>query len=398
MGSPKGVGESSRDRLRRQLAERTGTRAKDWHVVFKARYGMEVVFEVLRELRGGGSVVTQLMTCCTAVDPIVAAGLVPHYGELSECTLALDPAKLPLASDLRAVVLQHSFGIIERKGDCRLADAAHAAGAVLVEDSAHCLARLSRGNEGEPLADVSVHSFGVQKMVQTYFGGAVWVNPDMRDRALKDELSCRLSSLPEMPRRLGRAARSYAWQIRVFMRLPGPFRKAFAAMQNFEQPIVDAERAGRLPYEPMAADEGVSQRASWALEGLDKVEATHRASVESYRRELASQGALRSIEVPAAALEGEAQPLLRLPVVMGSQAKAQRALSALRGRGIYAQDWYRPVLYPGAGDPVAYHFDGDLRPWPVCERIVAGILNLPCDGDPGQVRETIGCLLDVAQS
>ena len=36
MGSPKGVGESSRDRLRRQLAERTGTRAKDWHVVFKA--------------------------------------------------------------------------------------------------------------------------------------------------------------------------------------------------------------------------------------------------------------------------------------------------------------------------------------------------------------------------
>ena len=45
MGSPKGVGESSRDRLRRQLAERTGTRAKDWHVVFKARYGMEVVFE-----------------------------------------------------------------------------------------------------------------------------------------------------------------------------------------------------------------------------------------------------------------------------------------------------------------------------------------------------------------
>ena len=68
MGSPKGVGESFRDRLRRQLAERTGTCAKDWYVVFKPRYGMEVVFEVLRELRGGGSVVTQLMTCCTAVD------------------------------------------------------------------------------------------------------------------------------------------------------------------------------------------------------------------------------------------------------------------------------------------------------------------------------------------
>ena len=122
-------------------------------------------------------------------------------------------------------------------------------------------------------------------------------------------------------------------------------------MQNFEQPIVDAERAGKLPYEPMAADEGVSQRASWALEGLGKVETTHRASVESYRRELASQGVLRYVEIPAAALEGEAQPLLRMPVVMGSQAKAQRALSVLRGRGIYAQECYRPVHNPRARHP-----------------------------------------------
>ena len=398
MGSPRGAGESSRDRLRRQLAERTGTRAEDWHVVFKARYGMEVVFGALRDLCGGGSVLTQLMTCCTAVDPIVAAGLVPRYGELSERTLALDPARLPPVSDLRAVVLQHSFGIIERTNDCHLADAAHAAGAILVEDSAHCLARLSCGNDGRPLADVSVHSFGVQKMLQTYFGGAVWVNPDMEDGALKGELSRRLSSLPEMPRRLCRAARSYAWQIRVFMRLPESLKRAFMVVQNFEQPIVDAERAGRLPYEPMAADEGVSQRASCAFEGLDKVEATHRLAVESYRRELASQGALRHMEVPAAALEGEAQPLLRLPVVMGSQERAQRALSALRGLGIYAQDWYRPVLYPGASDHAAYHFDGDLSPWPVCGRIVSGILNLPCDGGPGQAQEAVGCLLDAAQS
>ncbi len=41
----------------RMLADRTGTDPADWFLVFKARYGMEVVFRALAEARGPGDVV-----------------------------------------------------------------------------------------------------------------------------------------------------------------------------------------------------------------------------------------------------------------------------------------------------------------------------------------------------
>ena len=59
--------------LRANLAERTGTEASDWYPTFRTRHAMQAVFEALRAHRGAGEVVTQLLTCCTAVDPIIAA-------------------------------------------------------------------------------------------------------------------------------------------------------------------------------------------------------------------------------------------------------------------------------------------------------------------------------------
>ncbi|MDN6272133.1 MAG: hypothetical protein L0J23_05590, partial [Bifidobacterium crudilactis] len=74
--------ERSARELRQELAKRTASNAEDWFLVFKARYGMQLVFDVLRELYGPGSACTQLYTCCTAVDPILAAGLTPAYGDV----------------------------------------------------------------------------------------------------------------------------------------------------------------------------------------------------------------------------------------------------------------------------------------------------------------------------
>ena len=75
--------------LREALASRTGTRPEDWFPVFKARYGMQVAFDAVRSVRGDGSVLTQLFTCCTAVDPIVVSGLRPRYADVGADTMAL---------------------------------------------------------------------------------------------------------------------------------------------------------------------------------------------------------------------------------------------------------------------------------------------------------------------
>src|SRR5690606_599882 len=179
----------------RMLADRTGTDPADWFLVFKARYGMEVVFRALAGTRGPGDVVTQVFTCSTAVDPILVAGLRPVYAEVSPATVAIDPDRLAVGPDTRAVVLQNTFGIVDSAGARRLRDAARSVGALLVEDSAHCVTRLARDADGSPVADVSFHSFGVEKMLPTRFGGAVWVSPAL-DPALRSAVVTALDALP----------------------------------------------------------------------------------------------------------------------------------------------------------------------------------------------------------
>ena len=190
--------------LREALASRTGTRPEDWFPVFKARYGMQVAFDAMRSVRGDGSVLTQLFTCCTAVDPIVVSGLRPRYADVGADTMGIDVAKvesMPLGSDeqVHAMVMQHTFGAIDEDSSRRLAALAGQMGALLVEDCAHCVTRMARDAAGWPLADISVHSFGVEKMLPTRFGGAIWVNPRLRERdaALDAETRGRLAALEQ---------------------------------------------------------------------------------------------------------------------------------------------------------------------------------------------------------
>ena len=182
--------------IARIMAERTGTRPEDWYCVYRARHGMLAACEAVRATIGEGHVVTQLLTCCTAVDPILAAGLIPRYGEVSADTASLDSAALPLDSSVRAVMLQHTFGLVDDGASRRIASAAHEAGALVFEDCAHGVARMAKGPDGSPLADVSFHSFGVEKMLHAQFGGAVWVNPEGASPEVLQVLRERLAQLP----------------------------------------------------------------------------------------------------------------------------------------------------------------------------------------------------------
>ncbi len=318
--------DSAQAKLRRALAERTGTEPGDWYLVFKARYGMEQVFRTLRAARGDGRVATQLYTCCTAVDPITAAGLAPLYLDVSPDTLAIDAAAAEqgLPADTRALVIQHSFGIIDPASDARLCSAAHAVGAIVMEDNAHCVGRLSRGADGRPLVDVSVHSFGVEKMLPaSYFGGAVWINPTWQDADLRAVVVRDLAALPQLDPRLDKAAQSYRNQLRVLTRLPRgashALRTRMERKGTFEPAVAPSEQRAQLPYEPQGVSEYIAQQALAGLSNLDATEARHRSCVAAYLRVLTPD--TPGVEVPAAVrAAGESAPLLRLPVTLASWA------------------------------------------------------------------------------
>lgn len=367
----------------RLLAARTGTDPADWFLVFKARYGMQVALGAITATRGPGDVLTQVFTCCTAVDPVLAAGLRPAYGEVSPATVALDPARLDgeglrAGGRSRAVVLQHTFGIVDDDASARLRDVADAAGAVLVEDAAHCLGRMARRADGTPLADVSVHSFGVEKMLPTKFGGAVWVSPSLQADPLGARMVRDLAALPTIGRRLDLATRLYRNQIRVLNRLPGrlavPLRRLLTATGTFEPAIAPVEQRGRLAHPPARPSTSVAARMAAALRTLGAEEERRGAAVARY---VAALGDV--VEVPAGI--GASAPLVRFPFFARDAEAAERVLAAVSAAGYRPGRWYRPALFPGVEDPAVYGYapgDGALA---VTEDLMARVVNLPTGVD-----------------
>ncbi|KAB7791345.1 DegT/DnrJ/EryC1/StrS family aminotransferase [Bifidobacterium leontopitheci] len=393
---PSGFGE-----LRGVLAERTGTRPQDWYPVFKARYGMQVAFDALRESRGAGSVLTQLFTCCTAVDPIVVARLTPRYVDVDADTMSLDADKagamrLEPDEQVHAVMLQHTFGVIDEASAGRTAELARDMGALLVEDCAHCVARMACDGQGEPLADVSVHSFGVEKMLPTRFGGAIWVNPRLHgdDPALDAALRGRLTALPQPSKHLDTVTKLYINENRVLSRLGGlggSLRARLTGAGWYEPPIADVERAGGLAYEPMTVTAWIAAQATAGLRGLDANENARRTVVTLYRDALRG---CNGITIPGAVLDGDAQPLLRFPLFADDTAAAERIIAAARAAGGYAERWYRPELFPGVSDEAAYGLDRlDRATVTVSDRLSSTAVCLPTELSESRVHDVIAAVL-----
>lgn len=372
------------------LAARTGTDAADWFLVHKARYGMEVVFRALADLRGAGDVVTQVFTCCTAVDPVLVAGLRPVYAEVSPDSIAIDPGRLVLGGGTRAVVLQNTFGIVDDAAAVRLRGQAHDVGALLVEDSAHCVGTLARDEHGEPVADVSIHSFGAEKMLPTRFGGAVWVHPRLGDGPLRERLVRDLVALPVAGRRQDLAARLYVNELRVLNRLPkgvsGPVRDALTAAGAFDPPVAPVERRGGLSARASGPSPWVAAQMRAALPSLEGVEARRAAAVREYVDALAGV-----VQVPAGI--GGGRPLVRFPFFASDAAAAERVFTAVSRAGFYAGRWYRPALFPGVEDPAVYGYtpgDGSLA---TTEDLIARVVNLPTGVDVSDARRVAEVVL-----
>lgn len=364
--------------VRRRLGAMTRTDPGDWHLVFRARYGMEVVFRALADVHGTGCVATQLLTCATAVNPILAAGLTPVYGEISQDSLALDPRLLSVPESTRAVVLQHSFGIIDQVRSTGLRDRADAADALLVEDSAHCVGRMARDLQGSPLADVSIHSFGAEKVLPTRFGGAVWVNPDRSDRAMQHRLCTDFANLPRLPETIASRSRLYRGQVCVLNRLPQSVaahtRDTLTRLRLFEPLIAPSETAGRLPYEPAQPATWMTRAIADHLGRLRCVERRRAAATQVYLAELSGR-----LRVPGSITAD--MPLVRFPCFAPSAGAAEHLLQTLTAAGVYAGRWYRPALFPGVCDPARFGFRPG-RTTPVTQDLIGRILNLPTASGP----------------
>ena len=385
--------------IARIMAERTGTRPEDWYCVYRARHGMLAACEAVRATIGEGHVVTQLLTCCTAVDPILAAGLIPRYGEVSADTASLDPAALPLDSSVRAVMLQHTFGLVDDGASRRIASAAHEAGALVFEDCAHGVARMAKGPDGSPLADVSFHSFGVEKMLHTQFGGAVWVNPEGASPEVLQVLRERLAQLPVTGAHLTALTGTFVFWNRVFNHLPLPvargLRRFLSATGLFEPAVSDEERRGGVSHDPMRPSDAICDAVIEAFGCLDEDVVARIEATRAYSELLAD---VPGVTLLASAAQGPYQPLLKYPVLVADAATSDAVCEACCAAGHYMTVWYRPELGPGVLDESAYHVPVDRSAIPVCDDMVRRILTLPTNQGAEGAREVVEVLKGVVSS
>ena len=385
--------------IARIMAERTGTRPEDWYCVYRARHGMLAACEAVRATIGEGHVVTQLLTCCTAVDPILAAGLIPRYGEVSADTASLDPAALPLDSSVRAVMLQHTFGLVDDGASRRIASAAHEAGALVFEDCAHGVARMAKGPDGSPLADVSFHSFGVEKMLHAQFGGAVWVNPEGASPEVLQVLRERLAQLPVTGAHLTALTGTFVFWNRVFNHLPLPvargLRRFLSATGLFEPAVSDEERRGGVSHDPMRPSDAICDAVIEAFGCLDEDVVARIEATRAYSELLAD---VPGVTLLASAAQGPYQPLLKYPVLVADAATSDAVCEACCAAGHYMTVWYRPELGPGVLDESAYHVPVDRSAIPVCDDMVRRILTLPTNQGAEGAREVVDVLKGVVSS
>ncbi len=377
--------------MRRQLAEITDTRPGDWFFFSRARDAMAVVYQTLRDHAGPGDVVTQAFTCLTAVSPILAGGLTPVYGDIEAETYSLDPATVPLTPATRAVVAQHTFGLIGASTRA-LAERAHGAGAIFIEDCAHGLGEMVRTEDGAPVADVSIHSFGAEKTLPTFFGGAAWINPAMEPRPVRAALIASARALGQPGWRSRAAARTYALQAGVYSRTGSMGRSLGARAERaglFWPPITDVELAGGH-LSPTSPSPWMMREVSRELCRLPQIRRSRREVAAVYARSLGG-----AVDYPD--LVRSACSLVRFPVSIPARCglTGEDVLAALTAAGAPVDAWYRPLLYPGPADPARYHLDGSLAALPRTRELSERVLTLPVDVDPSEASAIAECLVEV---
>lgn len=360
--------------VRQQLAKISGTQPDDWFLCLRQRFGLTEVYRAIKDQLGAGEIITTPYTCITAINPIIVSGHKAVYADIDPTTLSTSqiPEKL-FKAKTRAIVIQHTLGIIPNHD--QLISQAKSHNALVIEDSAHALLRFVRDNKNEIAADISAHSFGVEKILPgTKFGGAIYVNPKLKisHPSLYETIVKYLTTLPEPTKSLAFRIKHYRFNNAILQRTPANIRptlRHIAASLKILEPAVQHFEQSAKQSDPYTTNEFVNQAILASLKTLKQNYARRLASVKYYQKHLDSQ-IFQSVTT-------ESQPLLAYPITFSTPAQANQAYDVLTSNGYFIRRWYSPLLYPGPSDNSLYNFNPSKTP--IAEKIAPKTLSLPTD-------------------
>jgi dTDP-4-amino-4,6-dideoxygalactose transaminase len=380
--------------LRKKLAKFTNTDESDWYLCLKARYGMATVFKSVFDVYGSGDVLTTPYTCITSVNPILVSYLKPIYADIDPSTLSITDADKHLTKHTHAIVVQHTLGIINPEIK-KISKLCKEKNILLVEDSAHCLGRMALNSKNEVIADISVHSFGVEKVLQnTKFGGAIYVNPTLKKKnpKLYEKITKKLIDLPEAPRSLDLKIKAYRTENAVLQRIPNGmkngFRNFLLKTKTYEPAVTPIEQKG-------------SQAPAYAItDYAAEVALKHFSSLSGDYARRAQNVAIYQKYLDGAKefhiISNAKDPMLAFPIVFEEVRRATDAYVALASSGYFIRRWYSPLLYPGPVDTRKYEYNPKMAP--IAEAMHARVLCLPTNLSTTDTKKIINILRPVKNS
>lgn len=139
------------------------------------RSGLQLILKSLK-LPKDSEIIVQAFTCSAVVNPILINHLKPVYTDIKLESFNLNHHQLNklVTPKTKAVIVQHTFGTPANLKAIRSFTNKH--NLVLIEDCAHSLGAYYQNKLLGSFGDVTLLSFGRDKVISSVFGGAILVN------------------------------------------------------------------------------------------------------------------------------------------------------------------------------------------------------------------------------
>ncbi|OGF20354.1 hypothetical protein A2Y83_02005, partial [Candidatus Falkowbacteria bacterium RBG_13_39_14] len=391
----------------------------------------------------GDEVIIQAYTCITVPNAVIEAGAMPVYCDIDE-TLNLDPddLKKKITDKTKAVIIQHTFGTPAKIDEIREICEGYPlsqrgeinAPIILIEDCAHSLGAKYKGRPIGTFGDISMFSFGRDKVISSVNGGMMRVNNEnlrIGDSHLKGD--CHLpaqTGLPAPPYlliirnllypilaeislkwynklKIGKIIMYASKKLRLFPLILSKEEKMTspAPRQNDSVgPVSLTRREAKIPplNKPACAGRGriggvyrmpnvLAYLLVKQFEKLDEYNEHRKKIAEFYDKQLASVETEHCVRLwrDAPSLQGQCAPIFLRYTIFTE--KAEQIINEAKKHDIYPGDWYRTVIAPKDINLASIGYEQNMCP--KAEQYAKLTVNLP--NHPGITVEDAGRVVDI---
>lgn len=322
------------------------------------------------DIKKDDEIIVQAFTCNALVNPITHLGARPIFIDIDDnLNMSIVDLRKKITSKTKAIVIQHTFGspaeIDEIKKICLENKV------FLIEDCAHSLGAMYKGEFCGSFGDASFFSFGRDKIISSVYGGMVVVN----NRSLVEKVLDFQKSLKNPSSRWTFQQLLHPVLLNVFvlpiysLKIGRILMALFINLNILSKAVTRKENEGVLPdYFPKKLPSSLALLAINQLKKLENYN-SHRKSIAKYYDVLFSANFNPVFKIE----ENKDKVYLKYPLLVSDPKKI---INILRRKNIYINDGWSgsPVVPPSTSlEKVCY----SIGSCPKAEEVSKKIIMLP---------------------